>query len=143
MSDPIQAPPQSAVKPAARKPRSPIWMLAFIGGALLIAMLHPYPRQSLIGPTIRGKPRCIWEADIRRISNSEEYYSSFRYKILRAISIQDEIIEMRHLDHPEMLPLLLELAEDRDMELVTMQSPRSGLSRNCRILLHYAYCTDA
>jgi len=34
-------------------------VLAFLFG---LAMLHPYPRQSLFGPTIRGKPWCVWEA---------------------------------------------------------------------------------
>jgi hypothetical protein len=35
------------------------WLLAFVGAAALVfglLMLHPYPRQSLFGPTIRGKP---------------------------------------------------------------------------------------
>ena len=44
------------------------WLLAVLGAAALLfglAMLHPYPRQSLFGPTIRGKPWCVWEAAMR------------------------------------------------------------------------------
>ena len=44
------------------------WLLAF-AALLVIAgvpMLHPYPRQSLFGPTIRGKPWCVWEDNLRQ-----------------------------------------------------------------------------
>ena len=45
-------------------------LLGFLAGLALIfglLMLHPYPRQSLFGPTIRGKPWCEWEWEFRRL----------------------------------------------------------------------------
>ena len=44
------------------------WLLGLLGAAALlfgVLMLHPYPRQSLFGPTIRGKPWCEWEDTVR------------------------------------------------------------------------------
>ena len=43
-------------------------LLTFAGILALLfglAMLHPYPRQSLFGPKIDGVPWCIWENKIR------------------------------------------------------------------------------
>jgi len=50
-------------------------LLGFLAAAALLfglAMLHPYPRQSLFGPTIRGKPRCVWEDSLRRQVDRED-----------------------------------------------------------------------
>ena len=43
-------------------------LLGFFAAAALLfglVMLHPYPRQSLFGPTIRGEPWCYWEDEVR------------------------------------------------------------------------------
>ena len=93
-------------------------LLAYLGGAALLfglAMLHPYPRQSLFGPTIRGKPRCVWEDAIRRQVNWEEYEKTWAPTLLGWMGVKHEPMELRVLlNHPEMLPLALELAEDQD-----------------------------
>jgi HEAT repeat protein len=109
--------------PSIRRFLSRRWLLAFLGaGALLfgLAMLHPYPRQSLFGPTIRGKPWCVWEAEVRRSVHREEYEKTLYAKTLRWMGVKHEEKNMElHtlLNHREMLPLVLELAEDRDQEI--------------------------
>ena len=55
--------------PTSRRFLTRRWLLgSLVAAALLfgVLMLHPYPRQSLFGPTIRGKPWCVWENTIRR-----------------------------------------------------------------------------
>src|ERR1700687_2638126 len=98
------------------------WLLAFLGAAALLfglAMLHPYPRQSLFGPTIRSKPWCVWEAEVRHYVHREEYEKTLPARLMRWMGVKHENIHdfemFKHLfNHAEMLPLLLELAEDRD-----------------------------
>ncbi|MBI2807582.1 MAG: hypothetical protein HYX68_21585 [Planctomycetes bacterium] len=54
-------------------------LLAFFGVALLLfglAMLHPYPRQSLFGPTIDGIPWCMWEARLLQLMDNSVKRSS-------------------------------------------------------------------
>src|SRR5437764_15165053 len=49
------------------------WLLGFLAAAVLLfglAMLHPYPRQSLFGPKIDGVPWYVWENEIRRAAPS-------------------------------------------------------------------------
>lgn len=46
-------------------------LLGFLAPAAVLfglLMLHPYPRQSLFGPKIRGEPWCVWEAEVRRFT---------------------------------------------------------------------------
>jgi HEAT repeat protein len=97
------------------------WLLGFCGAAALvfgIAMSHPYPRQWLFGPTIRGKPRCYWEDQVRWHATHfrDNAKRSHFEKRLR------DMVESEHeswpggtlFNHEDMLPLLLELASDRD-----------------------------
>ena len=80
-----------------------------------LAMLHPYPRQSLFGPTIRGKPWCVWEAEVRRFVQREEYEKTLYEKTLRWMGVKHEPMDDADLfDHAEMLPLLLHLTSDAD-----------------------------
>jgi HEAT repeat protein len=83
--------------------------------ALLIglAMLHPYPRQSLFGPTIRGKPWCVWEGKVRWHLHREEYEKGEPARIARLLGVlQDEMDANELFDDAEMAPLLLHLSED-------------------------------
>jgi hypothetical protein len=97
------------------------WLLAFLGSAALLfglAMLHPYPRQSLFGPTIRGKPWCVWENAVRRGVFRENYQEPTWVKMMRWMGVKHEKIEGDELfNHVEMFPLLLALAEDSDVEV--------------------------
>ncbi len=94
------------------------WLFALLGGAALffgLAMLHPYPRQSLFGPTIRGKPWCVWEAEVRRYVQREEYEKTLYAKTLRWMGVKHVHMDDADLfDHAEMLPLLLHLTSDAD-----------------------------
>jgi HEAT repeat protein len=101
------------------------WLLAYLGVAVLIfgvAMLDTYARQSLFGPKIRGKPWCYWKCEIRWAATHqrEDAKRSKWGKKIRAW------LEPRHegwmnprwnLDDEEMLPLLLELANDGDEDV--------------------------
>jgi HEAT repeat protein len=107
----------AATMPNLRRFLSRSWLLAFLAFAAVLfglAMLHPYPRQSLFGPTIRGKPRCVWEAAMRRAVQPE----SFSDKVLTWLGVEREGIPHDELfDNAEMLPLVLELLEDEDYHL--------------------------
>jgi HEAT repeat protein len=97
------------------------WLLAFLGSAALLfglAMLHPYPRQSLFGPKIRGKAWCEWEYNVRRFAHAEEPETTLLAKVRRWLGVKPENFEVEELfNHVEMFPLLLELADDPDVEV--------------------------
>ncbi len=83
----------------------------FIG----LAMLHPYPRQSLFGPTIRGKPRCFWEAEIQRHLPREP---SFVDRAKNVLGMPRRNMPWQEVfDDAEMLPLLLDMLDDPDNEV--------------------------
>lgn len=91
------------------------WISAMLFG---LAMLHPYPRQSLFGPTFRGEPWCVWDAQVRRHVHREEFEKSMYAKSLRWLGIKlRETSQEEVFENAEMLPLLLELADDRDVEV--------------------------
>ena len=98
---------------------SRLWLLAFFTGAALLfglAMLHPYPRQSLFGPTIRGKPWCVWESAIR---NHAHHTKPLWAELRDWVGLDDiGISQTELLDHAEMLPLILQLAQDQQDEAV-------------------------
>jgi HEAT repeat protein len=80
-----------------------------------LLMLHPYPRQSLFGPKIRGEPWCVWEDRVRRHVYHEEYQTSVTARLKRWIGVEHVNIDRDNLfNNAEMLPLLLTLAEDHD-----------------------------
>jgi HEAT repeat protein len=98
-------------------------LLAFLAAAALLfglAMLHPYPRQALFGPTIRGQPWCVWEAEVRRFTHQQQDEDSFADKTLRWLGITRNRTLEELADDAEMLPLLLELAEDQDRDVRLM-----------------------
>jgi HEAT repeats/HEAT repeat len=101
------------------------WLLAYLGGAALIfglSMLHPYPRQSLFGPTIRGKPWCYWENEIRFQATCHRLPAKKRgawgEKIRDWLGFREDPGGLdKWVEHPEMLPLLLKLATDDDEDV--------------------------
>jgi HEAT repeats len=96
-------------------------MLAFLVALTLLfglTMLHPFPRQSLFGPTIRGEPWCVWEDAVRRDLIWEKYQNTLSAKIMRWMGIAHEPMEINELyNHAEMIPLLLHLTEDPDPDI--------------------------
>jgi HEAT repeat protein len=80
-----------------------------------LAMLHPYSRQSLFGPTIRGKPWCVWEAQIRW-QRGELNEESFSGKLRRWLNSErpQPMSEDELFDHPEMVPLVVAMLDDPD-----------------------------
>jgi HEAT repeat protein len=92
-------------------------LLACLGVAALgsgLLMLHPYPRQSLFGPTIRGKPWCVWEEDIRRQVGPDR--APWFYRMLAKFGLIKER-DVNERWHSELLPVFLFLADDRDAQV--------------------------
>ncbi len=92
------------------------WLFAFLGVASLLlglAMLHPYPRQSLFGPKIRGKPWCFWEAQVRHHVQREKFEKTPWARSMHWLRIAPTEMDSAELfNHAEMLPLLLHLIND-------------------------------
>lgn len=98
-----------------RKTVALLGLLALVFG---LAMLHPYPRQSLFGPTIRGEPWCVWEDAVRRQVHREEYEKTLWAKMMRLAQLQqDAELDEELFDNKEMLPLVLALADDPDSQV--------------------------
>jgi hypothetical protein len=101
------------------------WLLALLGGIAMlfaVAMSHPYARQSLFGPTIAGKPRCYWEHAIRDTATHDKVEAkrtTVEKKLREWCGVRRELLltEPGFFRHEELLPLLLELAEDADEEV--------------------------
>jgi hypothetical protein len=108
--------------PSIRRLPSRRSLLAILGVAATLfglAMLHPYPRQSLFGPTIRGKPWCVRDAEMRRFVHQEKFNDSLRgrFYIWLGLSTGELTID---LDDPDMGPLYAELLVDPDLEVSGM-----------------------
>ena len=106
--------------PNSRRFLSRRWLLGLLGGAALVfsvLMLHPYPRQSLFGPTIRGKPWCVWEIHVRKQVHGKDERGWYLWvlKTIRALpgDIPDDEL-WAELWAAEMLPLWTHLANDGD-----------------------------
>jgi len=51
------------------------WLFGFAGLTALLfglAMLHPYPRQSLFGPKLGGVPMCVWEDRVAQSAHNKK-----------------------------------------------------------------------
>jgi hypothetical protein len=107
--------------PSVRRFLSPRWLLAFLGTFALLfglAMLHPYPRQSLFGPTIRGKPWCVWEGAVRRHVHIDEYEKTLSVKLMRWMGVKLEELTIGEVcSEDDILPLLIDLADDPDFKV--------------------------
>lgn len=103
--------------PILRRLLSRRFLLADLGVAVIIfasSMLHPYPRQSLFGPTIRGKPRYFWEGQIRRIVQPESNLD----KALAWLGIEEHGMPLDELfNDPEMAPLVVEMLDEDNYHL--------------------------
>src|ERR1019366_8300808 len=90
------------------------WCRFFGAGVFVfgLLMLHPYPRQSLFGPTIRGRPWCVWDTGVR-----------WKY-VMRPKSWLDPVYDWidthrtnvahESFDDAEMVPLIVALLDDAD-----------------------------
>jgi hypothetical protein len=91
------------------------WCRLLLAGTVLcgLPLLHPFVRQSLIGPTINGIRWCVWESEVRIAADPQRQENLF-YKAMKKLGLVNE----RHVGLPprtaESLPLYLQLAKDRD-----------------------------
>ncbi len=99
--------------PSLRNLLSRRWLLAFLGVLVLLfglAMLHPYPRQSLFGPKIDGVPWCIWEDEIRRHAVPDRPTPWLE----KSLEKNGLLSGPRQVDRVHLLPVILHLANDSD-----------------------------
>lgn len=92
------------------------WFLLLLCVAILfgLAMLHPYPRQSLFGPKLRGEPWCVWEDRVRHYVHGKRAKSPMT-KALAWVGIKPKEVRLTELlDDAEMLPLVIHLLDDPD-----------------------------
>jgi HEAT repeat protein len=92
------------------------WLFAFLGVAAVLfglLMLHPYPRQSLFGPTIRGKPRCYWEAEVRRFGDRPKTLTD---TLLDWLGVNQGLSFEEVFDDAEMIPIVVEMLDEADPE---------------------------
>jgi len=81
-----------------------------------LAMLHPYPRQSLFGPTIEGTPWWVWENHARRRADSESR-PGWIARVLKGCGIRLDEDAGVDLDSRAALPVWIHLAEDADVRV--------------------------
>jgi hypothetical protein len=92
------------------------WLLALFGIAAVlfgVAMLHPYPRQSLFGPKIDGVPWCVWESEIRRAATPGRSHPW----LLRLVEKMGLLKRPNVRDNRTLLPVYLHLANDDDIDV--------------------------
>ncbi|MBI3823791.1 MAG: HEAT repeat domain-containing protein [Planctomycetes bacterium] len=95
------------------------WLFGLLAGAVVLfglAMLHPYPRQSLFGPKIDGVPWCVWENEIR-VSALQGRARPWFYMMLEKIGLLDTSSIKTSEIRPQLLPIYLHLTEDSDPEV--------------------------
>jgi hypothetical protein len=96
------------------------WLLAILGGAAAVfglLMLHPWPRQSLFGPKIRGKPWCAWEMALHRNVHWDTYADSVGYKLHTWVGLDPVPTKDSEFEHADLAPLLVHLTSDYDPEI--------------------------
>src|ERR1019366_7308351 len=92
-------------------------IVVYFGLTCLTALVlsHPYIRQSLFGPKIKGEPLWAWQQEFRARSDSQP--PTLVGKLLNILKIDSK--PMRWIGtfdsgDPELLPVLITLAEDGD-----------------------------
>lgn len=66
-----------------RKQALRIGVYVTLGGFVLIALLHPFSRQTLFGPKIRDLPLCYWQDGFRRRAIDDGSRDSLATKVFR------------------------------------------------------------
>ena len=77
-----------------------------------ITMLLPYPRQSLFGPTIRGKPHCVWEDVVRQHILGERPPETLPSKIVRWFRWNDGELRFDEGNDADLLPIYVNLLKE-------------------------------
>src|SRR5258708_19807 len=82
-----------------------------------LSLLHPFPRQSLFGPTIEGFPWCTWENEIRDHAHGRWHQESpFLAKVKKLIPWEFPW-ERPDIGGPFAWPVYVELADDSDVKV--------------------------
>jgi hypothetical protein len=81
-----------------------------LGAVVLIFVVHPYTRQTVIGPRIRGMPFAYWQDRYREAAAEQQ--TPFTTKVLALIGVQRSAACTECPATPEMLPVVLTLVDD-------------------------------
>jgi HEAT repeat protein len=88
--------------------------------ATTVVILHPYVWQSVFGPTIKGEPLWAWQQEYRSRMHRNVTTATAWEKLLSLLKLDSRPISwigvFPHHD-PEMLPVLLSLADAGDVEI--------------------------
>lgn len=94
------------------------WCRLLVAMALLVAlpMLHPFLRQSILGPKINGIPWCVWENAVRHAANPNRKQQSWLYQTLEKLHLRQGNVDLPD-DAVSLWPIYVHLAEDADVEV--------------------------
>src|SRR4051812_30530652 len=103
--------------PMTRKSAIRVGALGTLGALLAVLWLHPYTRQSVIGPKIRGVPLCVWQKSFRDRYESQPRSDSLFAKLLGWSRVQPVPEDPWALSDAERLPILVSLIDDPNPEV--------------------------
>src|SRR5205823_4064421 len=116
--DPQAAPPNKTPRP--RRWRLRALVCTPLAVLCLVTLLHPYLRQSLFGPTVRGKPLCYWQDQFRARAEPDEYRNSFSdrlTKLLVSVGLKNPTTVDHLFYSADVLPVLESLVDDRSVRV--------------------------
>jgi hypothetical protein len=97
-----------------------------LGIIVLLFLLHPYMRQTVFGPRIRGMPLSYWQDQYRAAVSPKEHHGTVVPKILRYIGIKDTGVVPNTFDHADMVPVVLSLVDDPSIGVRASVASRLG-----------------
>lgn len=95
-----------------RKQALRIGLYGSAGVVVLLVLLNPYARQSLIGPKVEDVPLCYWQDSFRRFADPGADRDSLTSRAFRWLGFQREHAWGLPEKKADMLPVLLSLADD-------------------------------
>ncbi len=109
----------STRSPRVRSPMKKKRLLQILAALALIVsgalMFHPYPRQLVFGPKIKGTPVCAWQEDFRSRNSGgfgDPERETFVAKILDWLNFGDHFLDWNPLSKEEKEAIYITLAAD-------------------------------
>src|SRR5260370_37574556 len=99
-----------------------------LGVGVLLFLLHPYSRQTVFGPTVRGMPLCYWQDGFRRRADPEAYGNSFTTNVFQWLGFAKRQPMLLNLGGDDEVRLLLSLADDPQPRVRERVADHTGLS---------------
>lgn len=99
-----------------------------VGVGILVFLLHPYSRQTVFGPKVRGMPFCYWQDGFRRQADPVAYRDSLATKVLEWLGVAKRQPMLLSLGGDDELRLLLSLADDPQPRVREQVADHLGVS---------------